>query len=180
MSESLASEKKMNDLWDTHLTSEFTHKSPEQALATMTDNPRVIITPILVGGAGTEELHTFYARHFLNQVPADMEILRLSRTIGQDRVVDEIVLRFTHDIQMDWVLPGVPATGKKLEFPMVVIVYMDGDKIAAEHLYWDNASILKQAGLLHDPKLPVLGSEVAQHMLNPTGPLNELIHRTKR
>ncbi|MDY7227904.1 ester cyclase [Hyalangium rubrum] len=181
MSESLpVTEKQMGGLWDNHLKAEFTHKSPEEALSTMTGNPHVVIVPNMTGGKGTEELGTFYAKYFLNQLPADMEILPLSRTIGRERVVDELVLRFTHDIRMDWVLPGVPPTGKKIEFAMVVIVTMQGDKIVSENLYWDNATILLQAGLLHDKKLPVVGAESARYMLNPTEPLNQLIHRTQR
>jgi carboxymethylenebutenolidase len=181
MSDSFAlPEKAMIGLWETHLEAEFAHKSPEQAMETMTENPRVTIVPTMIGGKGPEELRTFYARHFLNQLPPDIEITPLSRTVGQGRVVDEMVLRFTHTIQMDWVLPGVPPTGKRIEFAMVVIVYSEGDRISAENLYWDNATILRQAGLLPDPKLPVLGAESARNMLSHTAPLNELIRRTER
>lgn len=181
MSDSLASaEKAMIGLWETHLEAEFAHKSPEQAMATMTENPRVTIVPTMIGGKGPEDLRNFYARHFLNQIPPDIEITPLSRTVGQGRVVDEMVLRFTHTVQMDWVLPGIPPTGKRIEFAMVVIVYSEGDRISAENLYWDNATILRQAGLLPDPKLPVLGAESARNMLSHTAPLNELIRRTER
>jgi carboxymethylenebutenolidase len=181
MSESLASaEKAQSGLWDTHLESEFTHKSPDKAMATMTDNPRVTIIPTMIGGKGKEELYTFYSKHFLNQIPADMEVLPVSRTVGQGRIVDELVLRFTHSVQMDWVLPNVPPTGKRIEFAMVVVVYFEGDKILAENAYWDNATILLQAGLIADPKLPILGAESAQNLLSHTAPLNELLRRTRR
>jgi carboxymethylenebutenolidase len=181
MSDSLASaEKAMIGLWDTHLAAEFTHQSPEEAMATMTGNPRVTIVPTMIGGKGPEELHNFYARHFLNQIPPDIEIVPLSRTVGQGRVVDEMVIRFTHTVQMDWVLPGVAPTGKRIEFAMVVIVHSEGDRISAENLYWDNATILLQAGLLTDSKLPVLGAESARNMINHAAPLNELIRRTRR
>jgi carboxymethylenebutenolidase len=181
MSESLAyAEKSITSLWDKHLESEFAHKSPEEALATMTDNPRVTIVSTMVGGRGTEELRTFYAKHFLNQLPPDLEVTSLSRTVGANRVVDELVLKFTHSVQMDWVLPGVPPTGKHIEFAMVVVVYTENGRISAENLYWDTASIMRQAGLITDPKLPILGAEHARNMLNHTAPLNELIHRAKR
>ena len=181
MSDFVASgEKAMTGLWDKHLEAEFTHKSPEEALSTMTGNPRVTIVPTMVGGRGTEELHDFYAQHFLNQLPPDLEVTSVSRTVGASRVVDELVIRFTHTVQMDWVMPGVPPTGKRIEFAMVVVVYTEGDKISAENLYWDSATILKQAGLLPDSKLPVLGAESARNMLNHSAPLNELIRRTKR
>jgi carboxymethylenebutenolidase len=181
MSESLASaEKAITSLWDKHLESEFAHKSPEEALATMTDNPRVTIVPTMVGGRGTEELRAFYARHFLNQLPPDLEVTSVSRTIGSTRVVDELIVKFTHTVQMDWVLPGVPPTGKYIEFAMVVVVYTENGRIAAENLYWDTATIMRQAGLITDPKLPIRGAEHARNMLSHTAPLNELIHRTQR
>lgn len=181
MSQSLAAaEKSVTSLWDKHLESEFAHKSPEEALSTMTDNPRVTIVSTMVGGRGTEELRTFYARYFLNQLPPDLEVTSLSRTVGTNRVVDELVVKFTHSVQMDWVLPGVPPTGKWIEFAMVVVVYMENGRIAAENLYWDTASIMKQAGLITDPKLPILGAEHARNMIQHSAPLNELIHRTQR
>ncbi len=100
-----------------------------------------------------------------------------SRTIGQGRVVDELIARFTHSIRMDWLLPGIPPTGKRVELPFVVIVQFDGDKLAHEHLHWDQASVLVQVGLLNRT-LPVCGGEIAAQVLNPTQPMNELIHRT--
>jgi carboxymethylenebutenolidase len=177
MSESLAAaHSAINGLWETHLASEFAHKDTEAALATMTSHPRVTIVPTMIGGHGREELHTFYSKHFLNQLPPDMEVVPISRTIGDARIVDELVLRFTHSIQMDWVLPGVPATHRRIEFAMVVIVHVEGDRIASENIYWDSATILRQAGMLPDPALPVLGAESAQNMIAPA-PLNHLIHR---
>jgi carboxymethylenebutenolidase len=181
MSDSVAAaDKAMTGLWDKHLEAEFAHKSPAEAMSTMTSNPRVTIVPSMVGGRGPEELHTFYAKHFLNQLPADLEVIPVSRTVGATRVVDELVIKFTHTVQMDWVLPGVPPTGKRIEFAMVVVVYTEGDRISAENLYWDSATILRQAGLLPDMKLPVLGAESARNMLSHTAPLNELIRRTQR
>lgn len=180
MSESSASaENAINSLWETHLVSEFSHKSTEEALATMTDNPRVTIVPTMIGGQGREEMRTFYSKHFLNQLPSDLEIIPVSRTIGESRIVDELVLRFTHSVVMDWVLPGIAATDKRIELAMVVVVHFEGGKIASENIYWDNATILRQVGLLPDPKLPVLGAESARNMIEPA-PLNQLIHRAMR
>jgi carboxymethylenebutenolidase len=179
MSEHMApGEKATSALWDKHLESEFAQKSPDGALKTMTDNPRVTIVPTMLGGKGTTQLRDFYARHFLNQLPPDLEVVPVSRTIAQSRVIDELVLKFTHTMQMDWLLPGIPPTGKRIELAFVVIVYMEGDKIAAEHLYYDNATVLKQAGLITDPKLPILGAEHARNMLNHTAPLNELLRHS--
>lgn len=179
-SESLAAAQTLlSGLWDTHTMSEFAHKNPDEAIATMTDNPQVIHVPTLIGGRGREELYTFYAKHFLNQLPPDLEIVPLSRTIGDSRVVDEMIARFTHSLYMDWVLPGVPPTHKRVELALVVIVEFENGKISSERIYYDNATVLRQIGLLPDPTLPVLGAESAQGLLQPT-PLNLLIHRTAR
>ena len=162
--------------WDAHLTSEFVAKSPEQALATMTAEPYVNEIPLMIGARGRDEVRDFYANHFLSQIPPDMETVPVSRTVGQDQVVDELILRFTHSIRMDWLLPGIPPTGKRLEVPMVAIVQFEGDKVAHEHLYWDQASVLVQVGLL-DRTLPVRGGEIAAQVLNSTRPMNVPIHR---
>jgi carboxymethylenebutenolidase len=132
----------------------------------------------MVGANERKELEGFYSNHFLNQLPPDIEAIPVSRTVGASRVVDEMVLRFTHSIQMDWILPGVPPTGKRIELAMVVVVQMEGDKIAHEHIYWDNATVLHQAGLL-DATLPVVGAESARQVLDPSRPMNTLIRRAE-
>jgi len=172
----METEGALSSAWDQHLASEFAAKSADQALATMTANPHVNVVPLMVGARGRTELHDFYANHFLNQIPPDMETVPVSRTIGQGRVVDEMIMRFTHSIPLDWVLPGIAPTGKRVELPFVVIVQFEGDKLAHEHLYWDQASVLVQVGLL-DRTLPVRGGETAAQVLNPTQPMNELIRR---
>jgi carboxymethylenebutenolidase len=130
----------------------------------------------MIGARGREELHNFYANHFLNQIPPDMEMVPVSRTIGQGRVVEEMIVRFTHSIHMDWLLPGIAPTGKRVELPFVVVVQFEADKMAHEHLYWDQASVLVQVGLL-DRTRPVRGGETAAQVLSPTQPMNELIRR---
>jgi carboxymethylenebutenolidase len=142
----------------------------------MVANPRVNQVPVMIGGRGRDGVRDFYANHFVSQIPPDMEMVPVSRTIGQGRVVDEIIVRFTHSIGMDWFLPGIPPTGKRVEVPFVAIIQFEGDKIAHEHLYWDQASVLVQVGLL-DRTLPVRGGEIAAQVLNPTQPMNELIRR---
>src|SRR6185437_13670076 len=97
----------------------------------------VNMVPLMIGGRGCSEMHDFYADHFLWQIPLDMEMVPVSRTIGQGRVGDELVARFTHSIRMDWLLPGIRPTGRRVELPFVVIVQFEGDKVAHEHLYWD-------------------------------------------
>jgi carboxymethylenebutenolidase len=172
----MPTEETLSSAWDQHVASEFAAKSADQALATMTTDPYVNLVPLMIGARGRNEVHDFYSNHFLSQIPPDMEMVTVSRTIGQGRVVDELIARFTHSIRMDWLLPGIPPTGKRVELPFVVIVQFEGDKVAHEHLYWDQASVLVQVGLL-DRTLPVRGGEIAAQVLNPTRPMNELIRR---
>jgi carboxymethylenebutenolidase len=167
----------LSSAWDQHLASEFAAKSADQALATMSAEPYVNMVPLMIGARGRSELRDFYANHLLSQIPPDTEMVTVSRTIGQGRVVDELVARFTHSIVLDWLLPGIPPTGKRVELPFVLIVQFEGDKVAHEHLYWDEASVLVQVGLL-DRSLPVRGGETAAQVLNPTHPMNELIGRS--
>ena len=172
----METEETLASAWDQHLASEFEARSPDQALATMTADPHVNHVPLMIGGRGRTELHDFYANHFLNQIPPDIEMVTVSRTIGQGRVVDELIMRFTHSIRMDWILPGIAPTGKRVELPFVVIAQFEDDKLAHEHVYWDQATVLVQVGLL-DRTLPVCGGETAAQLLDPTQPMNELIHR---
>ena len=175
----MGTEATLSSAWDQHLASEFGAKNADEAVATMTAESHVNVVSLMVGAKGRDNVREFYANHFLNQIPADMETVPVSRTIGQGRVVDEMIMRFTHSIQMDWLLPGILPTGRRLEVPMVAIIQFEGDKIAHEHLYWDQASMLVQIGLL-DRTLPVRGGEIAVQVLNPTQPMNELIHRRLR
>jgi|SRR5262245_41524078 len=172
----MVTENTLSGAWDQHLASEFAAKSPEQALATMTAEPYVNVVALMVGGRGRDEVLDFYRHHFLSQIPPDMESVPVSRTVGQGRVVDEQILRFTHSIRMDWLLPGIPPTGRRVELPMVAIVQFEGDKVAHEHIYWDLASVLVQVGLI-DRTLPVRGGEIAAQVLDPAQPMNELIRR---
>ena len=110
---------------------------------------------MLTGGSGQAELREFYATHFIPKMPPDMEMLPVSRTVGIDQLVDEMVIKFTHNIEMDWMLPGIPPTDRRVEVPLVVIVRFRDGKLAHEHIYWDQASVLVQLGSLGSEKLPV-------------------------
>jgi carboxymethylenebutenolidase len=167
----------LSDLWDEHLQHEFATRSPEQTVDTMVDDAYVNHVPVLTGGTGKEELGEFYAQYFIPQMPPDMQIVPVSRTIGHDRLVDESVAKFTHSVQMDWLLPGVPATGKRVEVALVVIVEFCDDKLQGERIYWDQASVLVQLGLLDAENLPVAGVESTRKVLDPSIPSNELIKR---
>jgi carboxymethylenebutenolidase len=171
----------MSDLWDKHMQSEFEAHSVEDTLETMVDDPYVNHVPVLTGGVGLEEVRKFYSEHLIPQQPPDAEIIPLSRIIGNDRVVDELVMRFTHTIEMDWLLPGIPPTGRRVEVAIVVVVQFLEGKIVSEHIYWDQASVLVQVGLIDPEKLPVSGAESARKVLDPASVLsNELIKRADR
>ncbi len=136
--------------------------------------------PVLTGGVGREELREFYATHFIPQMPPDTEMTPLSRTIGTDRLVDEMVFKFTHTIAMDWMLPGIPPTGKHVEVPLIVVVHFRDGKLAHEHIYWDQAAVLVQLGFIDASRLPVAGIESAHKALDPHLPANALIRRARR
>ena len=172
-------EQKLNEVWNEHLRAEFKAHSADETVATMVANPRVHQVPVMIGGDGKEEVYEFYAKYFLPQIPPDTETVPISRTIGQGRLVDEIVIRFTHTMSMDWMLPGIAPTGKPVEVALVVVVQFDGDKVMHEHLYWDQTSVLVQLGLLEPEDLPVVGAEGARSLLDPSIGLNALIHRIK-
>jgi carboxymethylenebutenolidase len=124
---------------------------------------------------GYNELYNFYKHHFLFANPSDTRTIPISRTIGADRIVDELIFCFTHDREIDWMLPGLAPTGKYVEVPLVTIVCFRGDKLYHEHIYWDQASVLVQLGLLQRDGLPVAGIESAQKLLNENLPSNLLI-----
>jgi carboxymethylenebutenolidase len=132
----------------------------------------------MTGGVGRKQLAHFYGKYFIPHMPADTQIIPISRTIGHDRLVDEFVFKFTHTLQMDWLLPGVAPTNKPVEIVKVVVVQFQDGKIAAERIHWDQASVLVQLGLLDPGKLPVAGVETARKVLDPQRPSNELMKRT--
>jgi carboxymethylenebutenolidase len=172
----------MSDLWEEHMRAEFASHSVEDTLKTMVaDGPYVNHVPVLTGGVGLEEVRKFYSERFISQQPPDSEIIPVSRTVGNDRVVDELIDRFTHTIEMDWLLPGIPPTGRRVEIPIVVVVQFREGKIVSEHIYWDQASVLVQVGLIDPEELPVSGAESARKVLDPSSvPSNELIERVDR
>jgi carboxymethylenebutenolidase len=170
-------EQRLNELWEAHLASEFVDKSADAAIATMTERPIVNHVPVMTGGIGRKHLAHFYGKYFIPSMPPDTETIPITRTFGRDRVVDEIVFKFTHTNEMVWLLPGVPPTGKPVEVVMVVVVQFEGDKIAWERIHWDQATVLVQLGLLDADRLPVAGVATARKVLDPELPSNELMKR---
>jgi len=167
----------LSAFWDNHCYYEFGTRDVDATMATMVPEPYVNHVPTMTGGVGYKELHRFYKNHFVDSNPADTRLIPLSRTIGADRVVDEMIFCFTHDREIDWMLPGVKPTGKYVEVPLVAIINFRGDKLYHEHIYWDQASVLVQVGLL-DPKLmPAAGRETAKKVLDETLPSNTMMKR---
>ena len=168
-------QKALRKLWEDHVRYEFSTHSTNDTLATMVDDGYVNHIPVLTGGSGQHELREFYSKRFIPQMPPDTEMTPVSQTIGENQIVDEMIFKFTHTISMDWMLPGIPPTGKRVEVPLVAIVRFRDGKLAHEHIYWDQASVLVQIGLLDPARLPVVGIESAKKVLDPSLAANALM-----
>ena len=166
-----------SSLWDTHCMHEFGTRDVDATMRTMVAQPYVNHIPTMTGGVGHDDLKRFYKYHFIPTTPADTKLVPISRTIGEGILVDEMLFCFTHDIEIDWMLPGVKPTGKYVEIPLVAIVKFRGDKLYNEHIYWDQASVLVQIGLLKADGLPVAGVETARKLVDEKQPSNVLMKR---
>ena len=149
-------------LWEEHTRYEFLTRDTESTLATMVEDAYVNHVPVLTGGVGKSALRTFYSVDFIPKMPPDTKLTPVSRTVGEEQLVDEMIFSFTHTQEMPWMLPGIPPTNRYVEVALVAIVRFRDGKLAHEHIYWDQASVLKQIGLLTDPGLPVFGAESAR------------------
>jgi len=155
----------LGDLFDGHIAREFVDHDVNATMETMVPEPYVHCVPIMTGGVGGKGVRQFYSEHFINQIPEDAEVKPISRTVGKDQVVDEFVLSFTHDTQWDYLLPGIPPTGRHVELPHIVVMKFENGKVAHEHVWWDQASLLVQVGLLDPANLQVVGVEQAKELL---------------
>ncbi|MBN3854835.1 dienelactone hydrolase family protein [Paraburkholderia sp. Ac-20340] len=173
--ETLGPRLDLSALWEVHLAHEFDTRNVDATMATMVAEPYVNHIPTLTGGVGHDELKHFYTHHFVHANPPDTTITPVSRTIGATQVVDELLFSFTHTTEIDWMLPGIAPTGKRVEIALVAIVKFRGDKLYHEHIYWDQASVLVQIGLLDPAGLPVAGVETARKLLDETVPSNRLM-----
>jgi carboxymethylenebutenolidase len=153
-------------LWEEHTAHEFVTHDTEATLATMVEDAYVNHIPVMTGGHGKAALRTFYSRDFIPTMPPDTTLSPISRTVGEDQLVDEMIFSFTHTREIPWMLPGIAPTNRRVEIPLVAIVKFRDGKLAHEHIYWDQASVLKQIGILTDPKLPVFGVETARKVTN--------------
>ena len=166
-------------VFDAHLDAEFVTRDVEATMATMTDFPHLTHVPVLTGGSGRYQVRDFYGKYFVGRWPTDTKITHLSRTVGEERLVDELIVSFTHDIEMPALLPGILPTHRKVELPHVVVVGFEEGKVAYEHIYWDQASLLVQIGLLDSARLPVCGAEQANRLRDSNVRCNELIRRAE-
>jgi carboxymethylenebutenolidase len=146
-------------------------------MATMVAEPYVNHIPTMTGGVGFRNLHAFYTNHFVNSNPPDTSLTPISRTVGATQVVDELLFCFTHTTEIPWMLPGVRPTGRRVENPLLAEVKFRGDKLYHEHIYWDQASVLVQVGLLDPALLPVAGVETARKLMDETLPSNGLLNK---
>ena len=153
-------------LWQEHTDHEFVTRDTEATLATMVEDAYVNHIPVLTGGRGKDALRAFYSKDFIPSMPPDTTLVPVSRTVGEDQLVDEMIFCFTHTQEMPWMLPGVAPTNWAVKIPLVAIVKFRDGKLAHEHIYWDQASVLKQIGLLTDPSLPVRGVETAEKVIS--------------
>ncbi|KAI1336033.1 hypothetical protein F5Y15DRAFT_216535 [Xylariaceae sp. FL0016] len=174
-------------VWDEHTYYEFADRSVEHTMSTMVQEPYVNHVPTLTGGVGRGPLSKFYRDNFIFNNSADTELDLISRTIGIDRVIDEFIFNFTHDQEIDWMLPGVPPTGIKAAVPFTAVVNIRGDRLYHEHISWDQGTLLRQLGLMpeylpyphplpdgrtaavgkkFEYKVPVAGSETTAKMLD--------------
>jgi carboxymethylenebutenolidase len=140
--------QKLEQLWADHLAGEFVTKDVEATLATMVEDASVNHVPVGTGGRGKDELRAFYRDDFIPSWPEDVQISPLNRVVGEGQLVDELHVTFTHSKPMNWLLPHVPPTNKRVAIDIVVVVQFRGDKLASERVYWDHATVLRQVGLL--------------------------------
>jgi carboxymethylenebutenolidase len=165
----------LGSVFDAHVKHEFVDHDVDATMRTMVTEPYLLHVPTLTGGASGSEVRRFYERYFVGKWPSDTKVSQISRTVGGNQVVDELMLSFTHDVSLVCMLPGVPPTGKPVHLPVVVVMRFENGKIAHEHIYWDQASLLVQVGLLDPQTLPVVGAEQARTLLDTSLPLNILM-----
>lgn len=164
------SRQEMIDTFQRHVAAELAGDL-DTTLATMSDDPHLNHVPTMAGGVGADGVRAFYANHLVGKFfPPDVTMTELSTTVGDSSIVQEVAITFTHTVPVDWLLPGVPPTGKPVEMVVAVVVGFRDGKITHEHIYWDQASVLVQIGLLDPAGLPVGGAEVARKVVNPRLP----------
>lgn len=156
------------DVLEDHRHAELDQLDIEQTLATMVGDPYILFIGTLTGGDNRAGVRAFY-EVLVRQLPPDLKWLPVARTIGQEQVVIETLLTFTHTLQMDWILPGIAPTSRYVEIPMAIVFTVRDAKVASERVYWDVASTLVQLGVLSGNGLPISGREGASKLMHLTG-----------
>ncbi|MFM7563752.1 MAG: carboxymethylenebutenolidase [Planctomycetota bacterium] len=165
-----ALQNKMVETFERHVGAEL-QGDLETTMATMSDRPHLNHVPTLAGGYGRDGVREFYQNHLVGRFfPPDVKMEGLSRTVGESSIVEEIYISFTHTSEIDWLLPGVAPTGRPVELVVAVVVGFQDGRVSHEHIYWDQASVLVQIGLLDPKGLPVGGVEVARRVKDPSLP----------
>jgi len=160
----------VDDIFGEHMNAELAGDL-DKTMATMSANPHIVNVPTMIGGQGQEGVRRFYANRLIGQFfPPDVKFETISRTYSPQRLIDELIISFTHTIQMDHILPGVKPTGKFVEAAFVVIVGIEDGKVTYEHIHWDQANVLVQLGLIDPTGLPVTGAGAAAKLRNPSLP----------
>ncbi len=168
-------QQSMVDLFKKHVNAELAGDL-DTTMATMTDTPHLHIVPSMAGAFGHEGVKSFYANHLIGKFfPPDINMQPVSLTVGENQIVEEHIISFTHTSVIDWMLPGVAPTGKKVEVAFVVIVGFQDGKVSHEHIYWDQACVLVQLGLLDPTGLPVSGNEGAKRLADPSLPSRSIL-----
>ncbi len=161
----MKSKQLLLEAFQKHVDAEL-RKDLDTTIATMTSDPHINNIPTLIGGVGLEGVKNFYSSLIPSGkfFPPDAEMIPVSRTIDEHQLVDEIIFKFTHSTEIGWMLPDIIPTGRRVEIPLVVIVGFSNLKITHEHIYWDQASVLVQLGLLDPSGLPINGFSTAEKM----------------
>jgi carboxymethylenebutenolidase len=162
-------------VFDEHMAAEFELRDIDRTMATMVEDPYLNHVAVMTGGRGAAEVRRFYDEHFIPRWPADTTAVPVSRTIGRGQVVDELVMSFTHDVEMDFMLPGMAPSGRPVQLPVAAVVGIRDGRVTHEHIYWDQATVLVQVGALDPAGLPVTGAEQGRKMLDPSIAPNALI-----
>jgi len=164
----------MIDMFQRHVNAELAGDL-ETTMATMNDNPHLNHVPTMAGGVGRDDVRAFYRDHLVGKFfPPDVKMISVSRTVGESQIVEELFISFTHTTPIDWLLPGVAPTGKPVAMAVAAIVGFKDGKISHEHIYWDQAGVLAQIGLLDPDGLPVSGADSALKVLDPNRPARKI------
>jgi len=162
------SEKALIEVWEAHTSAEFEQKDADAAIATSGDRrnrescaAEVLRRNLYSAGAARHRPEIAYAER---------------RAEPHHRRIYPPLLRFTHTVRMDWFAPGIEPTGRRLAVPHVGVIAFEGGKISSEHIYWDQAAVLAQMGLLNG-ELPVIGAAQCDRLLDADAPVNQLIQR---